>query len=160
MMQPEQQPEHLWLNQFLGQWVSETECKMGPDQQITKNTGTEVVRSIGELWIVAEGESEMPDGSTAKTIMTLGYDPQKHSYVGTFIASMMTHLWIYNGSLDAEGQVLTLQTEGPNFSDDGMAQYQDIIEFVSADHRVMTSQILGEDGKWLRFMTSHYHRQK
>lgn len=26
---------------------------------------------------------------------------------------MMTHLWIYEGSLDQAGRVLTLDTEGP-----------------------------------------------
>jgi Protein of unknown function (DUF1579) len=73
---------------------------------------------------------------------------------------MMTHLWLYNGSLDAEEKVLTLDTEGPNFSQSAIAKYQDIIEFVSDDHRVMTSQILMDDGNWNQFMTAHYRRQK
>ena len=34
-------------------------------------------------------------------IMTLGYDPQKKRFVGTLIGSMMTHLWVYDGALDA-----------------------------------------------------------
>ena len=45
--------------------------------------------------------------------MTLGYDPVQKRFVGTFIGSMMTHMWIYNGTLDAAGKVLTLDTEGP-----------------------------------------------
>ncbi len=44
---------------------------------------------------------EMPDGSTSRSIMTLGLiDPQQKRFVGTFIASMMTHLWVYNGAFD------------------------------------------------------------
>jgi Protein of unknown function (DUF1579) len=159
-MHTEPQTEHQWLNQFIGEWTSECECSMGPDQPPSKTKGIEMVRSLGGLWIVAEGEGEMPDGDTGKTIITLGYDPQTSHYVGTFIGSMMTHLWIYNGSLDATGKVLTLDTEGPNFNQTAMAKYQDIIEFVSADHRVMTSQILGDDGNWHQFMTAHYWRKQ
>ena len=122
--------------------------------------GVEVVRSLGGLWIIAEGEGEMPGGGTAKTIMTLGYDPRIGRYVGTFIASMMAHLWVYNGSLDAAGKVLTLDAEGPDFTGQKMAKYQDCIEFVDDDHRVMTSQVLGDDGKWNQFMTAHYRRKK
>ena len=121
--------------------------------------GVEVVRSLGGLWIVAEGEGEMPGGGTAKTIMTLGYDPRRR-YVGTFVASMMTHLWVYNGSLDASEKVLTLDTEGPDFTSQKMAKYQDCIEFVDDDHRIMTSRVLGDDGNWHHFMTAHYRRKK
>jgi flagellar basal body rod protein FlgB len=81
-------------------------------------------------------------------------------YVGTFIGSMMTHLWIYNGTLDAAGKVLTLDTERLNFAENAMTKYQDIIEFVSPNHRMMTSKILAENGNWLEFMTAHYWRQK
>jgi Protein of unknown function (DUF1579) len=90
----------------------------------------------------------------------LGYDPQQNRYVGTFVGSMMTHLWLYNGTLDATGKVLTLDTEGPNFEQSGMTKYKDIIEVVSADHRMLTSQILTADGQWVQFMTAHYHRKK
>src|SRR5688572_31098773 len=45
------------------------------------------LRSLGGLWTVGEGSGDMPGGGTAKTIMTLGYDPQKKRFVGTFIRS-------------------------------------------------------------------------
>jgi hypothetical protein len=73
----------------------------------------------------------------------------------------MTYLWIYSGSLDAAGKVLTLDAEGPDFSGGpNMVKYQDIIEFVSDDHRTLKSQLLGPDGKWNHFMTAHYRRKK
>jgi hypothetical protein len=159
-MHTQPQKEHHWLDQLIGEWVYESECGMGPDQPPSKTKGTEIVRSLGGLWTIAEGEGEMPDGDTGKTIMTLGYDPQTNRYLGTFIGSMMTHLWVYSGSLDAAEKVLTLDTEGPNFSDGAMTKYQDIIEFVSNDHRILRSQILGDDGNWQQFMTAHYRRKQ
>jgi hypothetical protein len=156
----ESQKEHKWLDKFIGEWISETEYSMEPNQLPSKIKGTEVVRSLGGLWIIAEGVGEMPDASAGKTMMTLGFDPQSDRFVGTFIGTMMTHLWIYNGSLDATEKVLTLDTEGPNFTQSTMTKYKDIIEFVNDDHRTMISQILGDDGNWLQFMTAHYRRQR
>jgi hypothetical protein len=95
--------------------------------------------------------------------MTLGYDPQKGHFVGSFVASMMTHLWIYErGTLDAAGKVLTLDARGPTFSGDGaMVDYQDIIEWKSDDHRILSSRMRGEDGSWSPvFMTAHYRRKR
>ena len=125
-----------------------------------KFTGTDSVRSLGGVWVVCEGRSQMPDGSPALTIMTLGFDPDKKRFVGTFIGSMMTYLWNYDGQLDASGKVLILDAEGPNFAEPGKMANQDIIEFVSDDHRTLSSQTLGEDGKWVKFMTAHYRRTK
>jgi hypothetical protein len=104
----------------------------------------------------------MPGGGPMTSIMTLGYDPQKERFVGTFIASMMTHLWPYEGTLDAAGKVLTLDSEGPSFTGDGrVVKYQDVIEWKSDDHRTLSSRALGDDGKWgLFFMTAHYRRKR
>jgi hypothetical protein len=159
-MQVQPQKEHQWLQQLVGEWTSEGEA-MEPGKPPQKFTGTESVRSLGGLWMVAEGQGEMPGGGQATTIMSLGYDPQKKRYVGTFLGSMMTYLWVYDGALDAAERVLTLETEGPSMSGDGkLAKYRDAIELRSHDHRVLTSHMLGEDGKWHLVMTADYRRKK
>jgi hypothetical protein len=159
-MQVEPQAEHKWLQKLVGQWSVEGECVMGPDQPTMKSTGSETVRSVGGLWTLGEGRGEMPGGGEMTSFMTLGYDPAQKRFVGTFIASAMTHLWVYNGTLDASGKVLTLDTEGPDFSGGtGMVKYQDIIEFVSDDHRTLKSRLQGPDGKWQNFMTAQYRRK-
>lgn len=161
MTKIEPEREHHWLRKLVGEWKYEHECSMGPDQPLVKATGTESVRSMGGLWVLCEGRGQMPDGSAATTLMTLGYDPAKKRFVGTFIGSMMTYLWIYDGALDAAGKVLTLDAEGPSFTAaDKMVKYQDIIEFMNDDHRTLSSQSLGDDGTWNRFMTAHYRRKQ
>jgi hypothetical protein len=157
----EPQAEHHWLDKLVGEWAFEGEGVMEPDKPPMKWEGTENVRSIGGLWIVAEGEGEMPGGGPATTIMTLGYDPQKGRYVGTFIGSMMPHMWLYEGELDAKQKVLTLHTEGPNMAAEGsMAPFKDVIEIKSDDHRILTSHMQDDEGNWRQFMTAHYHRKK
>jgi Protein of unknown function (DUF1579) len=158
-MKADVQKEHLWLSKFVGDWNMEAECLMGPDQPPVKTTGSHTVRMLGNLWMVGEGEGECPDGTMARSIITLGYDPEKKRFVGTFVASMMTHLWPYEGALD--GNVLTLNSEGPSFSGDGSTvKYQDIIEAVNDDHWILRSRMPSEDGKWVQFMTAHYRRRK
>jgi hypothetical protein len=161
MTKVEPQKEHQWLQKLVGEWTCEGEATMEPGQPPSKWKSTEIVRSLGGLWTVAEGHGEMPGGGEATTIMTLGYDPQKKRYVGTFVGSMMTNLWVYDGALDDAGKVLTLDTVGPNMAGDGkIAKYKDMIEFKNDDYRLMTSQMLGEDGQWRGFMTAHYRRKK
>jgi hypothetical protein len=165
-MQVEPQKEHKWLQNLVGDWTFECECITGPDMAPSKFTGTDSVRSLGGVWMLCEGKGEMPGGGYGINLMTLGYDPAKKRFVGSFIGSMFTNLWIYEGKLDAAEKVLTLDCEGPAFTPDGKpaegktAKYQDIIEFISNDHRTLTSQSLGEDGKWTTFMTAHYRRSK
>jgi hypothetical protein len=160
-MNTEPQKEHQWLYKLVGEWMYEAEASMEPGKPPEKSGGTESVRSLGGLWILAEGQGEMPGGAPATMIMTLGYDPLRKRYVGTWIGSMMTHLWVYDGALDAAERVLTLDAEGPSMAGDGkMAKYRDVIEIKSDDHRLLTSHLLGDDGKWSQFMTASYRRKK
>ena len=159
-MKTESQTKHHWLQKLIGEWTYETEAIMGPDQPPEKSTGTENVQSLGGLWILAEGQGEMPGCGPATTIMTLGYDPQRQRYVGTWVGSTMTYLWLYDGELDSSKNMLTLNSEGPSMSTEGkMAKYRDLIEFKSDNHRMLTSHVLGDDGQWHQFMTVHYRRK-
>jgi hypothetical protein len=156
----EPQKEHEWLQRLVGEWTLEGETSTEPGQPAGQ--WTENARSLHGLWILIEGQGEMPGCGAATTLMTLGYDPQKKQYLGTWIGSMMTHLWVYgNGTLDAAGKILTLESEGPDMAGEGkMAKYRDVIELRTDDHRVLTSHMLGEDGEWREFCTTHYRRKK
>lgn len=160
-MKAEPQKQHHWLQKLVGEWTCEGEAAMEPGKEPVQWKSDESVRSLAGLWVLAEGQSETPEGSISTTLMTLGYDPHKMRYIGTFVGSMMTHLWIYEGMLDADERVLTLHTEGPDFSAEGrMAKYQDVIEFRNDDYRVLTSRMQGENGEWQEVMTAHYRRKK
>jgi hypothetical protein len=155
-MQSVPQTEHHWLQKLVGEWTYESECSMGPDQPAMKMGGKEVVRTLGGLWTVGEGNNEH-----GTSIMTLGYDEKQKAFVGTFIASMMSFLWVYrDGQLDETGKILTLNAEGPAFVPDakGLVQYQDIIEIVDENNRILSSRMLLPDGNWQHFMSAHYKR--
>lgn len=161
-MNAEPQKEHQWLQKLVGEWTYEIEAVMGPDQPPTKFKGTESVRSLGGFWVLCEGRGESPGGGTSNTLMTLGYDPKKKSFVGTFIGSMSSYMWIYEtGSLDAAESALTFECDGPDFEHEGkLKRYRDTIEWKSDDHRVLRAQMQGDDGTWTEMMVSHYRRTK
>jgi hypothetical protein len=142
------QKEHEWLQQFVGEWEG--------DVGQAKSTA----RMLGGLWLVADVKASF--GAMAMSaVHTVGYDPQKKKYVGTWIDSMTAYLWKYEGTVDATGKVLTLDTEGPNPMLGGkITKMRDALEIKSKDHFALVSYMLGDDGKWQTFMTINYKRKK
>jgi hypothetical protein len=156
---PKPTKEHEWLKQLEGEWVTDFECVMAPGQPPVKCNGTETVRSLGGFFTVGEMKADMM-GTPMTGIMTLGYDPKAKKYVGSWVCSMEGHFWQYEGTLDASGKVLTLNTEGPDMSAPGkMCKMKDVIEIKDKNHRVLTSHMQGPDGKWTQFMTISARRK-
>ncbi len=146
--------EHAWLRQLVGQWrVEMPGHEGGPACE-----GTETVRTLGEAWLLLEGSGPM-GGDHAFTQMTLGYDPAQRAFVGTWIGSMMNHLWVYRGELDAQRRMLQLHAQGPSFDDpQRLTNYRDEIEIIGPDERLLHGNMQGADGQWTRFMTARYRR--
>jgi hypothetical protein len=160
-MKTEPEKQHAWLQQLVGEWTSEARCAPEPGTQPETFKGTEIVRSLGSFWILAEGNGQMPGTEAiASSVLTLGFDPRTRRFVGTWVGSPMAHLWIYNGALNDAGNVLTLETEGPDCSSEGgMTRYKDIIELRNPSERVLRSEMLCKDGTWKEVMTVTYRRK-
>ena len=157
---PKPQEEHAWLKQFVGEWETTAEASMGPDQPPMTCKGTMSSRMLGGFWMISESKAEVM-GAPMTAVLTVGYDPQKKKYVGTWVDSMMNHLWRYEGAVDETGKKLTLEAEGPNMLQPGKtAKFRDAYEFKSADHIITTASMQGEEGKWIIFMTGEARRKK
>ncbi|MCC6179734.1 MAG: DUF1579 domain-containing protein [Chloroflexi bacterium] len=159
-MHPEPTPEHAWLQRLVGEWTYETVNPMDTGPTPTTFTGTETIRPLGGLWIVAEGRSETPGGSDERSLLTFGYNPQTERFVSTWIGSMMAHLWVCEGTLDAAGTVLTLECTGPSFEGTGKrTAFRDVVEVRGDDHRFLRAYMQLDSGEWLHLMTSEYRRR-
>jgi hypothetical protein len=157
---PKPTDEHGWLQKFIGEWKTESEGIMGPDQPPIQCSGTLSSRQLGGFWVLNEMKGEM-SGEPMTGIQTVGYDESRKKYVGTWVDSMTAFMWQYEGSVDASGKILTLEADGPSFMGDGkMTKFQDIYEFKSADEMLITSRMLNSDGNWLTFMTGTAKRIK
>jgi len=153
MEMPKPQAEHGFLQKLVGTWEVTAKDMTGDDPW------TEVVRSLHGIWFVAEGTGNMPGGGAATTVLTLGFDPAKGKYVGSWIGSMMSHMWVYEGEVSADGTTLSLYTSGPDFADPGKTgEYREQIVFADDDHRIFTSSARQADGSWNQLMEARYTR--
>lgn len=155
--QTEREPvrEEAWLRRLVGEWSVESPA---PDGEGTIK-GRESVRLFGS-WVLLEGFSQMPDGSVHVSLMTLGFDPARGKVVGSWVGSIMSHLWIYEGALDAAGTTLTLATQGPAMDGSGgNAHYEDVISCEGEDTRILTSRQRQPDGAWRDLFCVRYRRE-
>lgn len=157
---PEPTKEHQWLQQFVGEWEGESEAMVEPGKPPMKAKGTETARAIGGFWVVSEGKAEMM-GMPFTFVMILGYDADKKKYIGTWVDNMSSHQWKYEGTVDEAGKKLTFETEGPSPSAPGKTvKWREVMELKSKDHRVSSTSILGDDGKWITIVTGESRRKK
>lgn len=152
--------EHQWLKRLLGEWTYQSECAGAPGGSPQKFTGREVVRSIGDLWIQGESRGQMPGGGDAVMVITIGFDPARGRFVGSWIGSMMGHMWVYEGWTEGN-DTLVLEATGPRFDDPSKTtKYRDITEFKGPDERAFRAMMLQEDGSWNQMMSASYRRAK
>ena len=94
-------------------------------------------------------------------LFTLGYDQDKKKFVGTWVDSMSSHLWKYEGTLDGSRKTLTLETEGPcPMAPEKRSKFRETIELKSKDHKVFSASIQDENGNWVPMMTCNSRRKQ
>lgn len=158
MEAPKFYPEHAWLQQLVGEWVSgpapgEAEGRPG------ECPARETARLLGGLWLLLEGQGTMPDDQEFHYQMTLGFDPHLGRFVGCWVGTMSGNYWHYDGELDAERCVLTLHSEGPAMDDPSRrARYRDVLTLHAPGHRSLRGLLQKTDGTWEQFMETHYYR--
>ena len=157
---PKPQSEHAWLAKFAGTWETEMECTMGPDKEPMKGKATETARMLGGFWLIVENKAEMM-GQPFTGVLTLGYDPAKKSYIGTWTDSMTNYMWTYTGTVDASSDTLTLDTEGPCPMQGGkICKFKEVMKLTGKDEKTFTTSIQGDDGKWTPMMNAKSKRVK
>lgn len=158
-MPPAPGEHHKWLEQLVGEWTVESEMTAAPGADAIKGAGSEAVKSIGGRWIVTELKMDIEGMGSMAAVQALGYDSAKGKYQGTWIDSIQDYLWVYTGTLDETGKILTLEAEGPSMTGEGTTRYRDVITIESELHRTLTSSAF-VNGEWVHFGTSIYTKMK
>lgn len=149
-----------WLKQLVGAWDIKFKIHMQPEEPPATAVGTHSVRALGDHWIIAETETTMMN-VPYNGVLSLGYDSQKKHFHGTWIDSFGGNLWVYKGTLNDNGDTLTLETEGPSPQDPGKsARYKEVIQITGKDSRTFTSSTKSQDGTWITIVTIEYRRKQ
>lgn len=135
-----------WLDQMVGTW--RFEGRSVPDDPARRQTGIERV-TRRSAWLVIEGDDYR---------FQIALNPDGGDATGDFIHWDHPQLWTYRGGVAADGR-LHLQSRGPSFDVEGEeADYDDVFEIVSPDHRRQWGRVRGADGRWRDFSETEYRR--
>jgi hypothetical protein len=152
---PQPGPEHEMLKKDVGTWDATVEFFMAPGAPPAVSKGVETNRLLGGLWFVSEFKSEMM-GQPFEGVGTMGYDPGKKKYVGTWVDSMSVSYSTVEGTYDAATKTLIAWMVGPDLAGQTMKTKQ-TTEWKDADNRVFT--MYAPDGQTVT-MRITYKRRK
>jgi hypothetical protein len=155
---PKPSKEHEFLKEMEGTWDAEMTFAMpGAAEQSAK--GTETVAMVGAFWAVFDVKFPEMMGMAWHGHGTLGYDPTKKKFVGSFVHSAAPNMSIGEGSMDAGGKSVTMAWEGVGPSG-AQEKMREVFEKKDKDNAVMTMYGAGPDGKEMKHFTMTYKRKK
>jgi hypothetical protein len=158
---PSPQKEHEWLKQYVGEWESDGEAMMGPDQPPAKLKGVESAAMVGGFWIVSRIDGGVVDVMPYQQVYTIGYDPEKGKYIGTIVDSMSSRVGLYyDGVADEKENKLVMYFDGPTPDQSAQTTYRETTVMKTPDHKHFTSEMKLPDGSWVTTMTIHVRRKK
>ena len=108
-----QQPgeEHKILKAELGTWKADMKIWMPGADEPMMASGEEVNEMFGEFWVVSKFKANMM-GQPFEGRASMGYDPVKKKYVGTWFDTMTPHMSFMEGTYDKDSKTLTMMTTG------------------------------------------------
>jgi hypothetical protein len=153
---PKPTAEHQKLMAGVGTWDAVVEM-MGEDGKPTTNKGVSEITSIGGFWLVDDFKSSMGD-VPFHGHGTMGYDPAKGKYVGTWIDSWSTSVMVMEGTYDAAKKAMTMSGMGQGM-DGKPVMHRMVTTEKDANTRVFEMFVPGPDGKEMKVMTITYTRR-
>lgn len=150
-------PEHTALLERVGTWDVACTYFMDPTQPPMQNAAKETIEAVGGFWTVSRFETDFM-GTPFVGRCTLGYDPLKEKYVGTWIDSMSCTLFVMEGRYDDEGKVLTMHHEGPIPGTDHVTTWRSTTESLDGGKLKFEMFFHTPDGNEVKSMSYIYTR--
>ena len=159
MEKPKATTEHEWLQQLTGEWdwvmeMPEAEPGKPPHRGIARS------RMLGEVWLISDWYDDQAEAAGPSSIQTIGFDPEKGAFVGSFISAMMARQWVYEGRLQDNRTALVLEAEGPHMQEPGKTmRYRDITHLQGNDGYTLESEYY-DGSTWQHFMRARFTRRR
>ncbi len=98
---------HKRLARLTGSWITKTKAWMEPDKPPVESTGTcKQKMLLGGRYLQQEYTGKMM-GSLFKGINIIGYDNHTKKYVSTWVDSMSTGIYFFEGTASPNGKTIT-----------------------------------------------------
>lgn len=150
---------HKLLAAMAGSWVTRTKSWMEPGKPPTEFSGTcEGKMLLGGRYLQHNFASDMM-GTPFNGIGVTGYDNHKQRYVSTWMDSMSTGIFYFEGPTGADGKSFTLHC----LYDDpvrGPVKWRSVTKIVDDDTHLFEMYITDKSDKEQKMMEITYTRRK
>lgn len=133
-----QQPveEHKMLKAEVGTWKAEMKMWMPGTEEPLIAQGQEVNKMMGDFWVMSDFSASIM-GQPFEGKATLGYDPVKKKYIGTWCDNMNAHMSFMEGTYDKATKTMTMMVTGTG-PDGKPSKGKNVIENKDDGSRVFT----------------------
>jgi hypothetical protein len=154
--------EHKVLKKDVGTWnVVMKIYPQGPDGPAIESKGEETNRLIGDgMWLISNFKGDL-GGMTFEGQGTIGYDPGKKKYTGTWIDNMKPTMDTMEGDYDAKTQTLTMYSESIDPATGKPMKMKNVGKSIDNNTRTFTMYSLtpGTKDEYVKMMEIHYTRK-
>ena len=112
---PQPTDQHHRILADVGTWNVKCTYMMDPSQPEMVCDATETIEPVGGFWTVSRFESDFM-GMPFVGRCTLGYDPRKERFVGSWVDCMSSTMFVMEGGFRADGKTLEMHSEGPHMA--------------------------------------------
>jgi hypothetical protein len=149
---------HQLLAGMAGSWSVKGTCSMEPGGSTVEHTGTSEQRMIlGGRFLQQEFSGEMM-GSPFTGIGYMGYDNHTRKYVSTWLDSMGTGIYYFEGTAGTDGKSIT-QTCSYDDPVRGPVQWRSVTRIVDESHLAFEMYITDQSGKEDKMAEMEYTRK-
>ncbi len=151
--------QHKLFARLEGSWTTHTKAWMGPDEPPIEGTGTcEQRMLLGGRYLQQEYTGDMM-GEKFSGINVIGYDNFTKKYVSTWIDSMSSGIYCFEGTASEDGRTITQEA----CYDDpvrGAMTWRSISRIVDDDTMEYEMYLIPKDGKEEKAMEMTVRRRK
>lgn len=144
---PKPGKEHEALKVFEGDWTFQGKFFMEADKPPMEMNGTETSKMILGGWYLNSEVKSTFSGAPFEGRWTMTYSVLKKKYQASWIDSMMAHVFVSEGEVDATGKIYTLTGDGFDPQTFKPIKERWVVEVKDAETHTRTFYNPGPDGK-------------
>jgi hypothetical protein len=152
-------PPHKLLERIAGSWITRSKTCMESGKTPVESTGAcEQKMVLGGRFLMAEYTGEMI-GSPFKGIGITGYDNHTRKYVSTWMDSMSTGIYFFEGTASADGKTITQES---HYDDPvkGPMKWRSVTRIVDDNTHLFEMYGIDEGGNEEKMMEITYTRKQ